>query len=175
MGEGQTLADAETIRNTQIAEELSLPPVKIHCSILAEDAIKAAVADYKKRHGLDAPAVQEKKGRARIGRNGRHTDRKGRGTRPELSRQAREGVGLRIGVRTSGCSGMAYKLEFADAVDPSDLQFESHGVRVVVDPKSLPYVDGTELDYTREGLNEGIQVPNPNVKDECGCGESFNV
>src|SRR5687767_8075090 len=58
---GKTLADAETIRNTQIAEELSLPPVKIHCSILAEDAIKAAVADYKKRHGLDAPAVQEKK------------------------------------------------------------------------------------------------------------------
>jgi len=86
-----------------------------------------------------------------------------------------KGVGLRVGVRTSGCSGMAYKLEFADAVDPSDLQFESHGVRVVVDPKSLPYVDGTELDYTREGLNEGFKFRNPNVKDECGCGESFNV
>ena len=86
-----------------------------------------------------------------------------------------KGVGLRVGVRTSGCSGMAYKLEFADAVEPSDLQFESHGVRVVVDPKSLPYVDGTELDYTREGLNEGFKFRNPNVKDECGCGESFNV
>jgi iron-sulfur cluster assembly protein len=86
-----------------------------------------------------------------------------------------KGVALRIGVRTSGCSGMAYKLEFADAVEPSDLQFESHGVRVVVDPKSLPYVDGTELDYTREGLNEGFKFRNPNVKDECGCGESFNV
>ena len=86
-----------------------------------------------------------------------------------------KGVGLRVGVRTSGCSGMAYKLEFADAVDPSDVQFESHGVRVVVDPKSLPYVDGTELDYTREGLNEGFKFRNPNVKDECGCGESFNV
>ena len=86
-----------------------------------------------------------------------------------------KGVGLRVGVRTSGCSGMAYKLEFADAVEPSDLQFESHGVRVVVDPKSLPYVDGTELDYTREGLNEGFKFTNPNVKDECGCGESFNV
>ena len=78
-------------------------------------------------------------------------------------------------MRTSGCSGMAYKLEFADAVEPSDLQFESHGVRVVVDPKSLPYVDGTELDYTREGLNEGFKFRNPNVKDECGCGESFNI
>ena len=86
-----------------------------------------------------------------------------------------KGVGLRVGVRTSGCSGMAYKLEFADGVEANDVQFESHGVRVVVDPKSLPYVDGTELDYTREGLNEGFKFRNPNVKDECGCGESFNV
>ena len=86
-----------------------------------------------------------------------------------------KGVGLRVGVRTSGCSGMAYKLEFVDAIEANDLQFESHGVRVVVDPKSLPYVDGTELDYTREGLNEGFKFSNPNVKDECGCGESFNI
>ena len=86
-----------------------------------------------------------------------------------------KGVGLRVGVRTSGCSGMAYKLEFADALEANDVQFESHGVRVVVDPKSLPYVDGTELDYTREGLNEGFKFSNPNVKDECGCGESFNI
>ncbi len=86
-----------------------------------------------------------------------------------------KGVGLRLGVRTSGCSGLAYKLEFADQVSPEDLQFESHGVRVVVDPKSLQYIDGTELDYTREGLNEGFKFRNPKVKDECGCGESFNV
>ncbi len=86
-----------------------------------------------------------------------------------------KGVGLRVGVRTSGCSGLAYKLEFVDAPNPEDVQFESHGVRVVVDPKSLQYVDGTELDYTREGLNEGFKFRNPNVKDECGCGESFNV
>ena len=86
-----------------------------------------------------------------------------------------KGVGLRVGVRTSGCSGMAYKLEFADAVNPEDTQFESHGVKVLVDPKSLPYLQGTELDYTREGLNEGFKFRNPNVKDECGCGESFNV
>ncbi|MDQ5849292.1 MAG: iron-sulfur cluster assembly accessory protein, partial [Pseudomonadota bacterium] len=65
-----------------------------------------------------------------------------------------KGVGLRVGVRTSGCSGLAYKLEFADAAQPEDLQFESHGVKVLVDPKSLQYIDGTELDYTREGLNE---------------------
>ncbi len=86
-----------------------------------------------------------------------------------------KGVGLRVGVRTSGCSGMAYKLEFADAVNPEDAQFQSHGVTVIVDPKSLPYLQGTELDYTREGLNEGFKFRNPNVKDECGCGESFNV
>jgi iron-sulfur cluster assembly protein len=86
-----------------------------------------------------------------------------------------KGVGLRVGVRTSGCSGMAYKLEFVDAPGQDDLQFESRGVKVLVDPKSLPFVDGTELDYTREGLNEGFKFNNPNVKDECGCGESFNV
>jgi iron-sulfur cluster assembly protein len=86
-----------------------------------------------------------------------------------------KGVGLRLGVRTSGCSGMAYKLEFADAVQEEDLTFESHGVTVLVDPQSLPYIDGMELDYTREGLNEGFKFNNPNVKDSCGCGESFKV
>jgi iron-sulfur cluster assembly protein len=86
-----------------------------------------------------------------------------------------KGVGLRLGVRTSGCSGMAYKLEFADAIQADDIEFESFGVKVLIDPKSLPYLDGTELDYTREGLNEGFKFNNPNVKDACGCGESFNV
>ena len=86
-----------------------------------------------------------------------------------------KGYGLRVGVRTSGCSGMAYKLEFVDEAGDEDLVFESHGIKVVVDPKSLPYLDGTELDYAREGLNEGFKFNNPNVKDECGCGESFQV
>lgn len=86
-----------------------------------------------------------------------------------------KGVGVRLGVRTSGCSGMAYKLEFVDELDAEDLVFESNGVKVIVDPKSLPYIDGTELDFAREGLNEGFKFNNPNVKDACGCGESFNV
>jgi len=86
-----------------------------------------------------------------------------------------KGIGLRLGVRTTGCSGMAYKLEFADAPADGDVEFESHGVRVLVDPKSLPYLEGTELDFVREGLNEGFRFQNPNVKSECGCGESFNV
>lgn len=90
-------------------------------------------------------------------------------------RKRGKGVGIRLGVRTSGCSGMAYKLEFVDATEPEDLVFESNGVKVVIDPKSLPYLDGTELDFVREGLNEGFTFNNPNVKDACGCGESFNV
>jgi len=86
-----------------------------------------------------------------------------------------KGVGVRLGVKTTGCSGLAYKLEFADDVLPEDTQFESHGVRVLIDPKSLAYLDGTELDFVREGLNEGFRFNNPNEKDRCGCGESFNV
>jgi len=86
-----------------------------------------------------------------------------------------KGAGLRLGVRTSGCSGMAYVLEFADDIGAEDEVFESYGVKVIVDPKSLTYLDGTEVDFAREGLNEGFKFNNPNVKDACGCGESFNV
>jgi iron-sulfur cluster assembly protein len=86
-----------------------------------------------------------------------------------------KGVGLRLGVRTTGCSGMAYKLEFVDEAQAEDVRFDSNGVTVFVDPKSLAYLDGTELDFAREGLNEGFKFNNPNVKNTCGCGESFNV
>ena len=86
-----------------------------------------------------------------------------------------KGVGLRLGVRTTGCSGLAYKLEFADEVQPEDQVFDSNGVKVLIDPKSLAYLEGTELDYVKEGLNEGFKFNNPNEKDRCGCGESFNV
>ena len=86
-----------------------------------------------------------------------------------------KGVGLRLGLKTSGCSGMAYKLEFADQVEPDDKVWESFGVKVLVDEKSLPYLDGTELDYTREGLQEGFKFHNPNEKSRCGCGESFQI
>lgn len=89
--------------------------------------------------------------------------------------QRGKGIGLRLGVRTSGCSGMAYTLEFVDESLPDDLSFESYGVTVLIDPKSLTFLDGTELDFAREGLNEGFKFNNPNVKNSCGCGESFNV
>ena len=85
------------------------------------------------------------------------------------------GLGVRLGVKTSGCSGMAYVLEFVDDLNEDDVVFEDHGVKVIIDEKSLVYLDGTELDYGKEGLNEGFLFNNPNVKDECGCGESFTV
>jgi len=86
-----------------------------------------------------------------------------------------KGIGLRLGVKTTGCSGMAYVIEFVDELQSDDSVFESKGVNVVVDAKSLIFLDGTEVDFAKEGLNEGFQFKNPNAKDECGCGESFTV
>ncbi len=86
-----------------------------------------------------------------------------------------KGLGLRVGITTTGCSGLAYKLEYVDDIAPEDQMFESHGVKVFIDPKSLVYLSGTELDYTREGLNEGFRFSNPNEKAQCGCGESFTI
>jgi iron-sulfur cluster assembly protein len=86
-----------------------------------------------------------------------------------------KGVGVRLGVKTTGCSGLAYQLEYVDESAPEDLVFESEGVKIHIDPKSLVYLDGTELDFVREGLNEGFRFNNPNERDRCGCGESFRV
>ncbi|ONG38913.1 iron-sulfur cluster assembly protein IscA [Alkanindiges hydrocarboniclasticus] len=86
-----------------------------------------------------------------------------------------KGEGIKVGVKTSGCSGLAYVLEFVDQVDPVDTAFEKFGVKVFVDPKSLVYLNGLEMDYVKNGLNEGFEFSNPNQKGECGCGESFTV
>ena len=86
-----------------------------------------------------------------------------------------KGYGIRVGVKTTGCSGLAYVLEFVDEVQPHDMSFVSYGVHVFVDPKSLPYLEGMVMDFKRQGLNEGFDFQNPNVKDQCGCGESFRV
>lgn len=86
-----------------------------------------------------------------------------------------KGLGLRLGVRTTGCSGMAYKLEYVDEPAAGDQIVEQFGVKVFIDPKSLPFLEGTQLDYGREGLNEGFRFTNPNEKATCGCGESFTV
>ncbi|WP_018692986.1 iron-sulfur cluster assembly protein IscA [Algicola sagamiensis] len=86
-----------------------------------------------------------------------------------------KGVGLRVGIKTTGCSGLAYVLEFVDELNEDDEVFDIMDVKIVVDQKSLVYIDGTELDFVKQGLNEGFEFNNPNVKDECGCGESFTV
>lgn len=86
-----------------------------------------------------------------------------------------KGLGLRVGVKTTGCSGLAYVLEFVDELNNDDQIFEQDGLKLIVDGKSLVYIDGTQLDFVKEGLNEGFQFNNPNVSGECGCGESFTV
>lgn len=85
------------------------------------------------------------------------------------------GYGIRIGVKTSGCSGLSYLLEYVDNITPEDLCFRSNGVNIYVNPKHLPYLDGLVMDWKKEGLNEGFDFQNPNVKQQCGCGESFTV
>lgn len=85
------------------------------------------------------------------------------------------GIGLRLGVKKTGCSGFAYVIDYADNIADQDLVFDQHGVKLIVDPDSLQLIDGTEVDFVKEGINEAFKFRNPNVKGECGCGESFNV
>ena len=89
--------------------------------------------------------------------------------------EKRGGIGIRIGVRTTGCSGLAYVLEYVDALQPGDVAMADGHTNIIVDKKSLPIIDGITVDYVRQGLNEGFEFANPNEKDRCGCGESFRI
>ena len=163
------------IKNTQIVEELNLPPVKIHCSVLAEDAIKSAIADYKAKRA------------ARIGGGGqRRNDEqeswpsKSQTERSPRSRRRRRRArslpkGLRVGIRGGGCTGFSYLFEWSDSEPRAEdkvLSFEDGAVRVFVDPKSFIYLDGSTLDYATSMMGRGFKLVNPNVKGTCGCGES---
>ncbi len=94
--------------------------------------------------------------------------------RSYLAKRGR-GVGLRVGVRTTGCSGYAYLIDYADSIGPDDVVFDEQGVKVVVNSEALKLIDGTEVDFVKQGINEAFKFRNPNVKGECGCGESFSV
>ena len=85
------------------------------------------------------------------------------------------GLGLRVGVKKTGCSGYAYVIDYADSIDPNDVVFDDQGVKIIVDPKSLELIDGTKVDFVKQGINEAFKFRNPNVKGECGCGESFSI
>jgi iron-sulfur cluster assembly protein len=102
------------------------------------------------------------------------TDVASRKIQQNLSRRG-AGIGIRIGTRTTGCSGLAYVLEYVDRPEPTDQVFDINTFKIVVDPKSLPIVDGITVDYVRQGLNEGFEFTNNKEKDRCGCGESFRV
>ena len=92
----------------------------------------------------------------------------------QLERRGK-GLGIRVGVKTTGCSGLAYVIEYVDTPTTDDISFVSYGVHIFVDPKSLAYLEGVELDWVKNGLNEGFDFKNPNERDRCGCGESFRV
>ena len=104
----------------------------------------------------------------------RLTENAARQIKKQLEKRGK-GVGLKLSVKKSGCSGYAYALEYADAVTENDTVFEGFGVKVIVQESDMPFVDGIELDYAREGINEAFKFNNPNVKATCGCGESFSV
>ncbi len=161
---GKTLDEAAALKNNQIAEELALPPVKIHCSSWLKMPSRQLWTITRKNTLTES----------RVSMAVTLTEAAARHVSRYLSRRGK-GVGVRLGVKTTGCSGLAYKLEYVDEISPEDQVFEGHGVKVLIDPKSLAYIDGTELDFVREGLNEGFRFNNPNERDRCGCGESFRV
>jgi iron-sulfur cluster assembly protein len=102
------------------------------------------------------------------------TERAARQIKKQLEKRGK-GIGLKLGVKKSGCSGYSYALDYADSLNENDAVFEDFGVKVIVNAADMPFVEGIELDYRREGINEAFQFNNPNVKGTCGCGESFTV
>ncbi len=102
------------------------------------------------------------------------TDKAADHIKNQLSQRGK-GIGIRLGVKTTGCSGLAYVIEFADTENDDDNVFQDKGIKLIINPKSYTYLKGTEVDFAKEGINEGFKFNNPNVKDTCGCGESFNV
>lgn len=161
MLKGKTLDEAFQIKNSQLVDELSLPPVKIHCSVLAEDAIKAAITDFRKKEGLGMIQITEKA-----------TEEFKRIMREENDGDAH---GIRIGIKGGGCSGFSYVMQFEKEAREFDRVFQADDVPIFIDAKSLVYLSGIEIDYETDLLNRGFKFNNPNAVKSCGCGTSFAV
>lgn len=162
---GKTLDEAAALKNAEIAQELALP--RSRSTAPSSPRMRSRPPCRTTRPSIRPWREPDRPWRSLTEAAARHVSR-------YLSRRGK-GLGVRLGVKTTGCSGLAYKLEYVDAPEPEDVVFEDHGVKVLIDPKSLAYIDGTQLDFVREGLNEGFRFNNPNERDRCGCGESFRV
>ena len=165
------------IKNTQIVEELNLPPVKIHCSVLAEDAIKSAIADYKAKRASDGTGRERQRQRQAQLTAAERTDH-GHCSQRQSGRRDQEGgrqrarrppKGLRVGIRGGGCTGFSYLFEWSDSEPRAEdkvLAFEDGAVRVFIDPKSYIYLDGSTLEYATTMMGRGFKFVNPNVEGD---------
>jgi len=200
---GKTVEEALAIKNTDIVRELSLPPVKIHCSVLAEDAIKAALGDWKKKQG-EAEAKSAESATTRTNRIRRpkslvgwHGSQRDIGSSRGVTRinmihvtekaaakirelLQKDGVpaesgGLRVGVQGGGCSGLTYAMRLDTEARNRDKVFEENGARIFVDPKSYLYLHNTTLDYLEDLMKQGFVFQNPQATRSCGCGSSFTA
>ena len=169
---GKTVDEALAIKNTDIVNELSLPPVKIHCSVLAEDAIKAAIADYKKKQEASSGATKAVQPTGMI----TISETAARKIRTLMAKQGISEGGLRVGVKGGGCSGLSYTFAWEREARLGDEIFEGlDGAKIFVDKKSLLFLNGTVLDYDTNMISKGFVFNNPNAKTTCGCGSSFGA
>ena len=167
---GKTVDEALEIKNTDIVNELSLPPVKIHCSVLAEDAIKAAIGDYKKKTESQDQLRRSQRITAMVTVTPKAVEK----IREAFQRESVNG-GLRLGVLGGGCSGLSYQFKFDPKPRPTDKVLDFDDVQVFIDPKSMVYLDGMTLDWKDSLIHSGFVFDNPHAKKSCGCGTSFSA
>jgi nitrogen fixation protein NifU and related proteins len=173
---GKTLKEAEEIKNVEIVKHLSLPPLKRHCSVLAENAIKSAIADYKnKRKKAESNKEEKPKLDKQPSAIINITDAAAKRIKSLLQNRGKPSIGMRIDVTPGGCVGLTYSLDFADTQDKHEEIIEDKGVKILIPPKAIMYLLGTTMDYVDETIKSGFVFTNPNEKARCGCGKSFSI
>ncbi|KAF4516040.1 hypothetical protein B566_EDAN000277 [Ephemera danica] len=172
---GKTIEEAQKIKNTDIVQELNLPPVKIHCSVLAEDAIKAALADYQKKADTKRERTMDTTNTETQAPVISLTDAAIKEVKRLINVQGIEEGGLRLGVKGGGCSGLSYTINFDEKIGQYDQVYDFDGVKIIVDAKSAIYLQGTQLDYHKDLMGGNFKFVNPNANKTCGCGESFSA